>query len=96
MVEGLDPFTTDKRVTNVCSYCQGAMVYSNDDNPTERYTDGDYDVGFGVYDEAIKVAQNEKGDYYLMYSDGADEDGVQNFFAIGVPINYCPNCGRKL
>lgn len=80
---------------SICPYCQGCMVYSNDDNPTERYTDGDYDVGFGVYDELIRILQ-EDGDYYLAYSEGADSDGEHYLRPIGDPINFCPNCGREL
>lgn len=84
------------KIVSLCAYCQGCFVYSNDEASEDRDSLGDYEVGYGVYDEAIKIFQSSDGLYYLGYSDGADESGDHNFRAIGCPINFCPNCGRRL
>lgn len=80
----------------ICSYCQGCMCYSNDEDNDEQSSYGDTTIRCGVYGEAIKIIQDDDGLYYLGYSEGADEGGQHNFYSIGEAINFCPNCGRKL
>lgn len=77
-------------------YCQGNFVYGNSDDADAvcEYDNGD-GINMGVYGEAIKIIE-PNGEWYLGYSEGADEDGIQNFIPMGTPINYCPNCGRRL
>jgi len=62
------------------------MVMSDDD--TEA-------VFSGIDDEAISI-DYLGGAWFLTYSDGPDENGDMVFRSIGYPINYCPNCGRRL
>lgn len=77
-------------------YCRGNFVYSNSDSGnTVCENDNGEGVNNGVYGEAIKIIKLDD-EWYLGYSYGADEDGIQNFISMGYPINYCPNCGRRL
>lgn len=79
----------------ICQYCQGNFVYS--DGEEGELITGTKEDGIlrGVYDELIRVAKDEDK-WFLFYSAGANEDGVHDIYPIGAPINYCPNCGRKL
>lgn len=84
-----------KSALTICQYCQGYMVYSNDESGNS-FTMGDTTIFQGVYDECIHIGKVD-GEYHLLYADGeTDDEGRLGFRIIGEPINFCPSCGRKL
>lgn len=91
-----EPSEKKVKTFTICHYCQlGDYVYSNDDSGELVAGDDNDGVLKGVEEEFIKIDRNENG-HFLFYSPGADENGVHDFYPIGEPIYYCPNCGRKL
>ena len=84
-----------KPALTICQYCQGYMVYSNSE-ADDSFTIGNTTIFQGVYEECIHIGKID-GEYHLLYADGGtDEKGHLGFRIVGEPINFCPNCGRKL
>ena len=80
----------------VCQYCDyKGLVYSNSDSGKIVAEDDEGGILSGIDDEAISIDYLD-GAWYLTYSDAPDENGDMVFRSIGCPINYCPNCGRRL
>lgn len=86
-------------LVSMCPYCQNTRAYGNPDE------DDEIGIISAVGLQHIRIMQGSSKEWFLFYSDGEpyDSDWHPNpdgkhcdYVALGDPIHYCPNCGRKL